>query len=125
MELQGNKKSYYSLSVGGVFVKIRYVDPVNKQQILEDNPNLAIAWLEGKDTKTHYFLLRLADFTYVLSARHFPLSGMKVTVIKFLPPREVNRLSDVYNAGRFSKDVTTVPSGTVWLSVYFIHLFSY
>jgi hypothetical protein len=106
-------KPYYSLSVGGVFIKVRYLNPDNQQQAIENSPNLAVAWLEGKDTKTHCFLLRLADFTYVLSAKHFPRSGMKVTIIQFLPPREVNTLKDVYNAGKFSKNVKPIPSGTV------------
>lgn len=46
---------------------------------------------------------------------------MKVTVIKFLPPREVNTLKDVYNAGKFSKNVKTIPSGTVWKHLLFIN----
>lgn len=51
------KKPYYALFIGGLQVKIRYI--ANDAEVSLLSPELALAWLEEKDRKIHYFLFQL------------------------------------------------------------------
>ncbi len=53
------KSKYYALHVGGRCVKIHYL--LNSIEWVTPNENLAIAWVEEKDTRQHYFLFRLGN----------------------------------------------------------------
>jgi len=82
------KRKYYALHVGGKFVKIHYL--LNNTEWLVPNENLAIAWVEEKDTRQHYFLFRLASHSYVLTAKHQAFNGLECKLIRIDDNNYVN-----------------------------------
>ena len=94
-------KPYYALSIGGKAVTVHYVR--NKQEWIDPKPNIALAWVEEKDHLTHYFLFYLADGAYVLSAKHYPVSGLAALIIKIIDHKIDNE--NYQNAGRWTRGV--------------------
>lgn len=95
-------KQYFELSVAGQRLKIRYI--LHNEEFVEpkEDNRMAVAWLEEKDKNTHYFLFKLANAFYVLSAKHAALNGLATTLIK--TTRDVNA-TNFRNVPRWQKNV--------------------
>lgn len=103
-------KPYYVLSIGGKAVTVHYVR--NKQEWIEPKPDLAIAWVEERDTLTHYFLFYLADGAYVLSTKHSPRNGLSTTLIKIIDRKITN--DNYQNARRWKHGVERNPKNVLF-----------
>jgi hypothetical protein len=54
------KKPYYELSINAQRIRIKYVLQNQPSEEPLANGALAVAWLEEKDTKVHYFWFKLS-----------------------------------------------------------------
>ncbi len=90
-------EKYYQLSVGGSLIRIHYV--INDTQWVVPRQDLAVAWLEPTDRRTHYFLFKLLEENYVLRATHQKLNGLLTTLIR--PDRELTQ-ENYRHAARWS-----------------------
>eukprot|EP00298_Acanthocystis_sp_HF-20_P029532 c8428_g1_i1.p1 GENE.c8428_g1_i1~~c8428_g1_i1.p1 ORF type:complete len:180 (+),score=4.05 c8428_g1_i1:61-600(+) len=118
-----NKKSYYKLEVGQQRCKIKYVaDDQEFQKTLNTlQDNMAVAWVEEKDKKIHYFLFYSNGSKYILSAKHFGIKGFNCTFVRvtrqnftFEQVKNVNRWrNDAYQIGGNSSTDVHIYENTI------------
>jgi len=126
------KKPYYALSVGGRYIKIHYVR--QQEEYIDPSPDIAVAWIEEKDTRMHYFLFQLGkvtknigymlifvgDSSYVLSGKHSSLNGLKTTLIKVNRPVTINNYR---NVPRWRNNTPRIGGDVCCLLIYYKILF--
>jgi len=100
-------KQYYILSIDGIRMRVRYIRDDSEFEIPQEDDRLAIAWVEEKDRRTHYFLFLIGGISYVLLATHGNLNGLKNTLIK-VQGRTVTR-NNFRNVGRWKNDCERIP----------------